>query len=267
MPRFTQGGAVALLALALAFAAGCGKGAEKLERAETFNWVAQPITFSPPPARWERQGDNSGGTLGVRFILRGGGGQVISVAAYRQLAERDRRKALERLLSRRDSLYRREFMHELSLARARTDDPLSEREAEAALAINTWLDRASADYLAESPGFVASDLESAVRAAASYQPTLQEILPRIRLRPERMQHPEWWRIGYERDTVVVDHPAFASDDTLIVDGRRLLYHQIFWVVNGCAFNATYQGKRENLATFHRVVESITFPGETDAAPK
>ena len=267
MPRFAPGGAVTLLALVLASAAGCGSAAEKLERAETFNWVAQPIAFSPPPARWERQGDNSGGMLGVRFILRGGGGQVISVAAHRLLAERNRRKALERLLSRRDSLSRREFLHELSLARARTDDPLSEREAEAALAINTWLDRASTDYLAESPGFVASDLEAAVRAAASYQPTLHEILPRIRLRPERMQHPEWWRIGYERDTMLVDHPAFASDDTLIADGRRLLYHQIFWVVNGCAFNATYQGRPENLATFHRVVESITFPEEMVAAPK
>jgi hypothetical protein len=266
MSRIAQGGAATLMTLALATGVGCGKGPEKLERAETFTWVAQPIAFSPPSARWERQGDNSGGTLGVRFILRGGG-QVLSVAAYRLFAERDRRLALERLLSRRDSLSRREFLYELSLARARNEDPLSEREAETAMAINTWLDRAMTDYLAESPGFVQSDLEGAVRAAAAYQPTLDELLPRIRLRPERMQEPARWRIGYERDTTLAGHPAFASDDTLITPERPLLFRQIFWVVNGCAFNATYQGMAENLETFHRVVDSIRFPDETDAPPR
>lgn len=265
MPRFAQGGVVTLMALASV--AGCGKEPEKLEPAETFTWVAQPITFSPPSGRWERQGENSGGMLGVRFILRGGGGQVISVAAYRLLSERNRREALEKLLSRRDSLSRPEFLHELSLARARTDNPVSEREAETAMSINTWLDRAMTDYLAESPGFVASDLEAAVQAATAYEPTLEELLPRIRLRPERMQEPERWRIGYERDTTLAGLPAFAGDDTLITPERPLLYHQVFWVVKGCAFNATYQGMPENLATFHRVVDSIVFPEEPDATPK
>ena len=41
--------------------------------------------------------------------------------------------------------------------------------------------------------------------------------------------------------------------------QTLLYHQVFWVVNGCAFEAIFQGKEENLETFHRVVDSIRFP--------
>jgi hypothetical protein len=205
--------------------------------------------------------------LGVRFILTGGGGQCISVAAYRLLAERDRREPIERLISRLDSLPRHEFLHQLSLARPRTDDPISEREAATARDINAALDRAMTDYLSENRTFVANDLDAALRAASSYQPTLEEILPLVRLRPEQKQEPERWRIGYERDTTLAGLPAFASDDTLFTPERPLLYREIFWVVKGCAFKATYQGTAENLGTFGRVVDSIRFPEETDAAPE
>jgi len=86
MSRFVHAGIVAVLILAPL--AGCGKGpAEQLGPPETFHWVSQPITFSPPSGKWERQGDNGGGMLGVRFILTGGGGQCISVLAQRQLAD------------------------------------------------------------------------------------------------------------------------------------------------------------------------------------
>lgn len=259
--------ATAMLAAALVSTAGCARGPAPLEPAETFTWVAQPIAFSPPPQGWERQGDNGGGTLGVRFILIGGGGQCISVAAYRLLAERDRREALEALLARRDSLSRHEFLRQLSLARARTENPISEREAASAQAINVALDRAMTDYLADSPGFVVSDLEAALAAAQAYQPTLGEILPHIRLRPERMQEPERWRIAYERDTMLAGHPAFASDDTLFTPERPLLYREIFWVVRGCAFKAGYQGTDENLETFARLVDSIRFPEDSSAATR
>lgn len=261
MSRFARWGAAPLVALLLSPATGCAPRPPRAERAETFHWVDQPITFSPPPGRWERQGENSGGMLGVRFILTGGGGQCVTVAAYRLFAERDRRKPLERLLARRDSLSRREFLDSLSLARARTDDPLSEREAETARRINDALDRAQQDYFGGSPGFVASDLENALRAASSYEPTLEELLPRIRLRPERMQEPWRWKIEYERDTTFAGRPAFASDDTLVTPERSLLYREIFWMVHGCAFKAVYQGTPQNLDTFYRMVESIQFPEE------
>ena len=78
--------AVAGLALAtmLAASTGCARRLEPLGREETFHWVEQPVAFSPPPARWYRQGDSDGRTVGVRFILTNGGGQVMSVAAWRR---------------------------------------------------------------------------------------------------------------------------------------------------------------------------------------
>lgn len=264
MPRFARVRLALLAAGALALGAGCAKGPEPLGAPETFHWVAQPITFAPPPARWERQGDNAGGTLGVRFILRGGGGQVMSVAAHRLLAERDRRAVLAHLVAHRDSMPLRALLDSIGLARARTDDPISEREAEAATRINAALSRAVSDYLAGSPGLGASDLDEALRASRDYEPTLPELLPRLRLVPARRQEPDRWRLGRERDTVLAGWPAFAGDDTLITPERPLLYHQVLWVVRGCAFEAIYQGTPENLATFQRVVDSIRFPEAADA---
>jgi hypothetical protein len=255
----------ASLLLLLIVAAGCGANGPGSEAAETFTWVRQPISFSPPSGPWERQGENGNGTLGVYFILRGGGGQCISVGAYRLLAERDRREALAKLISRRDSLSRREFLDYLSLVRARTDDPISDREAAAAQAINAALDRAMTAYLSGSNGFVAADLADALAAATTYEPTLPDVLPKIRLVPERKQEPSRWRIGYERDTTIAGLPAFASDDTLITPERPLLYRQIFWVVKGCAFHTTYQGTSENLETWHRLIDTIQFPESTRVA--
>lgn len=252
----------AALATALALLAGaCGR-APKPAPPETFHWVSQPIEFSPPPAGWIREGDNGGGQLGVRFVLRGGGGQCISVTAYSRLAERDRREVLARLIARRESLSVSDLAHEISLARARTDEPISDREAAAAAAINEALSRA-VDDASEHPAFVKGDLESALAAAEGYEPTLEEILPHVRLRPERMPHPEMWKIAYERDTTVAGVPAFATDDTLFTPERPLQYRELYFVSNGCAFRATYQGTDENFATFQRLLASIRFPGTLD----
>lgn len=259
MARLATRRGVALVLTMLALAAGCGQPTERLEPAETFNWVDQPITFSPPSEKWRREGDNGGGLLGVRFILTGGGGQCMSVYAHRLLAERGRREALARLIVRRDSLSRHELFRELSLARPRTEDPVSEQESAMARDVNAAIDRAMSDVAADQPGFVAADLDAALRAANAYEPTLEELLPRIRLRPGTMQEPDRWRIGYEHDTTLAGQRAFASEDTLITPERPLLYQEIFWVVNGCAFKAVYQGTEKNLATFARMVGSIRFP--------
>jgi hypothetical protein len=258
-----------LLVLAVSGCGGSGGGLRipaeaPLLPSETFRWCPQPISFSPPPSRWYRQGDGDAGMQGVRFILSNGGGQCISVLVHRVLAERDRKAALRRLIGRVDSLERHQLLRELSLVRPRTDDLISEREAYAARQIDEAIDRAVANVLADEPNFVASNLQSALHAASSYQMTLEEALPRLRLQPERKQEPFRWRIGYGRDTVIAGHPAFASDDTLITPERPLLYHEVLWVVNGYAFKAVYQGAPENLGTFHRVLDTVGFPPPSDA---
>src|SRR5262245_14321510 len=91
--------------------AGCGsvdaKRQVKLLPAERFDWVPEPIEFSPPPTAWYRDGENSGGLLGVRFILSNGGGQVMSVAAYRQWSEKLPKKEILDLLGDLDTTMQR----------------------------------------------------------------------------------------------------------------------------------------------------------------
>lgn len=251
-----------MVLFSLGMSAGCAQ--EHLAPRETFAWRAQPISFSPPPATWYREGETSGGLLGIRFVLKGGEGQCITVATHYWIADRDRRPAIERLIATWDAISDREFFHEVSLARARIEDPFSDLEMNAAFAVNEALNRAVQDYLSDRRALVRADLESALQAAQSYEPTLTEVLPRIRLRPDATSEPERWRIGYENDTTLAGHPAFASNDTLITPEGPLLYREVFWVVNHCAFKVTYQGKRAQLKTFNRLVASIQFPDSTHA---
>jgi len=260
---------ILLLATILPLATGCGRkdaaSQGPPQPLETFHWCGQPISFSPPPPVWYREGDNGGGMLGVRFVLSGGLGECISVLAYRQMAERNRGDALRRLLARRDSLSQNEFLREVSLARPPLDAGVSESESQAARAVNSALDQATEHYLSGSKEFVKMDLETAIESATSYKATLPELLNVMRLHPESMQEPERWKIGYEHDTTLAGLPAFMAEDTLITPDRPMLYQEVYWVVNGYAFKAVYQGTPPNLPAFRALVNTIQFPEETASA--
>jgi len=104
-----------------------------------------------------------------------------------------------------------------------------------------------------------------VRAATSFEPTLAELLPYIKWRPQRIVDPDRYRTLRERDTTLAGHPAYAVDDSFFTPERPLLYREVFWVVKGCAFKAVYQGTEQNLDTWVRVVDSIGFPEDSGVA--
>ena len=59
---------------------------------------------------------------------------------------------------------------------------------------------------------------------------------------------------------------YLSNDTLIAPEQKLLYRQVFWVVNGTGFQSIYQGRPENQQVWEAMVASVRFPkGELDAA--
>jgi hypothetical protein len=261
----------ALVLLALAFG-GCapssGRRHVQMLPPERFDWVAQPIEFSPPPARWYRDGAGGGGLLGVRFILSNGGGQVMSVAAYKQWSERLQRKEIVQFLADFDRMEgTREALNRLSLLRLQLVDPLTPDEARTAAAVNDAVDRAERDVLDEHRSFVRGDIEAALRAVDALQPALADLLPSMRLRPERQQHPEWWVLGFGRDSSIAGVPAYVSYDTLALPEQKLLYQQVFWVAGGNAFQAVYQGRPENQHVFEQMVESVRFPEKAAVASR
>jgi hypothetical protein len=238
----------------------------KLLPTERFDWVPEPIEFSPPPTAWYREGDNGGGLLGVRFILSNGGGQVMSVAAYRQWSEKLPKKAILELLGDLDSTTKRATLNDLGRLRVQVQDPLTEGETQAAYAVNAAVDRAQEDLLADRPSFVRSDIQGALDAIDAYRPSLAEFLPRMKLKPEDHQGIVRYTLGEGRDTVLAGLPAYASYDTLYAPEQKLLYRQVYWVVDGTAFQAIYQGRPENQPVFDAMVESIRFPEGAHATP-
>ncbi len=155
--------------------------------------------------------------------------------------------------------WERELYRGLSLLRVQIDDPLTPGEADAAAGLNAAVNRAESDVAGGHASFVKGDLEDALRAVDGYRPTLAELLPCLRLRPERMNEPARWILGSSHDTTLAGLPAFAGDDTLDAPEQRLLYRQVFWVVNGCAFQAIYQGRPESQHVFEQVLASVRFP--------
>jgi hypothetical protein len=258
----------AWLAIALsqpACSSGGSRKQVKLGPRERFDWVAQPVEFSPPPSEWRREGDNGGGLLGVRFILTGGGGQVMSVAAYRQWSEKLPRREIVKLLEELDSLHERQLPGRLSRLRVQLTDPLNADEERAASAVNAAVDRAQSDLQAGRLSFVRGDVQEALQAVDAFQPSLDEMLPRLRLRPEARQNPDWWVLGFGVDTTIAGVPAYVSNDTLRLPEQELLYRQVFWVVDGTAFQAVYQGRPEHQHVFEQMVESIHFPARDSHA--
>jgi hypothetical protein len=241
---------------------GGGGGVVKLGAPERFDWISQPIEFQPPPQKWYRDGDNSGGLLGVRFILSGGGGQVMSVAAYRRWHEKLPRKEILELLDDLDSLDRRSTLRALGRLRVQVTDPLTDGEVWAAEAVNAAVTRATDDLLQERTSFVRGDIQAALAAVDDYQPTLEQLLPRMRLQPEQLDEAGLvrWKLGFGVDTTIAGLPAHVSHDTLITpEQEKLVYQQVFWVVDGCAFQAVFQGRPENQHIFAQLVESVRFP--------
>lgn len=233
---------------------------------ERFDWVPEPIEFSPPPAAWRREGDNGAGLLGIRFILSNGGGQVMSVAAYRQWSEKLPRKEIAEVLADLDTSMQRATLNQLARLRVQVQQPLTDAETQAAHAVNAAVDRAQDDLLADRLSFVRGDIQGALDAIDAYKPSLAELLPHMRLDPARRQNPSWWVLGFGRDTVLAGLPAHVSNDTLLAPEQKLLYRQVYWVVDGTGFQAIYQGRPENQHVFEKMVESVRFP-ESDAAAR
>ena len=255
---------VALAGLACCLAlAGCAPANPvaqvRLLPPERFDWVPEPVEFSPPPGAWRREGDNGGGLLGVRFILQEGGGQVMSVAAYRQWSEKLPRKAILELLGDLDTSRTRATLNQLARLRVQVQEPLTEAETRTADAVNAAVDRAQEDLLAERLSFVRGDIQGALDAIDRYQPSLAQLLPAMRLKPEEHQEPARWVPGFGRDTVLGGLPAYISNDTLLAPEQKLLYRQVFWVVDGTAFQSVYQGRPENQHVWEAMVASVRFP--------
>lgn len=253
----TRYAACAVGALATLVVAGCGQPPPAPR--ETFNWGSQPISFSPPPSGWRREGELSGGLRGVRFIKERSVGEAIGVADYYRLGERDGRARLRELLAKFDRYDRRSFMRALQLVRYRTDEPVSPLEAEVAAAVNAALERASAANLKDDRERAGREVAAALAEADRLRFSLTDVIGVVIFRPERRQEPERYTLLGRRDATIAGQPAVLVDYTFDGPERRYSAREAYVVRNNHLFVATFIGLKENLELFDRVVASIEFP--------
>ncbi len=229
---------------------GC-KTEEPLLPAEVFHWSDRPLSFRPPPAGWRREGELSGGVRGVRFVKERGRGQAITVGELHRPGARDRAPAIAKLIGDLDSLDDRNFLRELQLARARTDEPYSETENAVAHDVNAALDRAMRAHLDGDPNATRQELEAALRAAKRFRLTLEDVVGP--LRKERFASTS------ERKLTIGGEPAVAFEWTMQHDGRTFHRREAYVMHRNHVFTAHFIGLDESIALFDRVVESIEFP--------
>jgi hypothetical protein len=251
----------ARIALALAVVsalAGCARE-RPLPPAETFDWCGKAVSFPPPPEGWRREGTNDGGWKGVYFVLTGSVGERIGVADHRLIAERDRRGPLRKLLADLEPLDRRDAVRAISIARWRTDDPLSDLEAAIVRDGNVALDRAMTAVLQDDRRSARYELEDAIRHADRMELRLEDVIPRVKFRAEGHTVPGTWTVTAERDTFVAGVPALMVDYTWQSPER--LYHgrEFYFVSDHHVFMANFHGLEEHLGLFGRIVSAIALP--------
>ncbi len=260
---------LALLSVALLLGLAACSATPKKEIAlgppEAFHWAEQPISFSPPPTSWRREGYNQGGLLGVRFIKTGSVGEGITLAVYYLLSDRDRRAELQELLDRFDSMSDRELRRALELAPSRTDAPFSPLEVQVATAVNQAVSRASLAQIQGDRATAKSEIRDALEKARRLRFTLADAIDSVVFRPERHSEPDRFRVTSRRDTTVSGVEAvmvsyeFQSLER-VYQGREYYFRQ-----DNHLFTARYIGLKENLGLFDRVVSTVTFPPRTAAA--
>jgi hypothetical protein len=247
-----------IVALALMVLQGCGRGTATAPR-ETFNWTDRPVSLEPPDAAWRREGDNSAGVLGARFVKERSVGEAISVGEWTRLAKHQRRAELQTLLDRVDTIDRRDFPNAASRARMRTDDPFTDDEAQIAATVNGHIDTAVSAFLNGDRDEAKLALGAAIEAADKLHYTLPEVIDLVEFKPERRQDPSLYQVTGRRDAVVAGEPAVVVDYTVTTRERVFAAREVYLVHDSRLYVATFIGLEANLALFDRVVGSLQFP--------
>ena len=237
-----------------------------LPEPETFVWDDQPISFSPPPAGWERQREQSGGLMGARFVKLRSVGERIHIAEHTSVGRRDRCSELEAILSDLDELDQRQFTIRLQRARPYLSDPINDSEVDYFDAANERLDDARTAFREEDMIGVRREIGGAIDDLAWVEFELEEVVDRVIFEPEDLDSLGRVEILGTRAGEVDDEPSLTLDYLFHSFDRDRTYHgrEVYVEYNNRLFVASFMGLEENLRLFDAIVDTITFPeGECD----
>ena len=249
------------LLIAAALVASCSKTAPtpKLAPAETFNFAAQPVVFSPPPKPWEAEGQTSGGLNGVRYVKRGSVGEAIGVADWIDVSRRLRRAEIAAVLEQNSSRENWGFDRALRKAWPRLDNPYSALESEVARDVTAALHRAQAAQDRNDHATVRAELQTALAASERLHFTFDEVIERALFDPAKTADPGRYRFVGRRDLQIAGAPAVAIDYVIALPEGERFIRKVYTMANDHLFVADFIGLKESLAAFDAVVATLSFP--------
>jgi hypothetical protein len=171
---------------------GCSKPTTTtttLPAPEAFNFAAQPIVFSPPPAGWEPEPELSGGIRGTRYVKRNSVGEAITIGNYHDVSNRLRQTETAALLAVNSDYASREFDHALRAAWPATENPYSDLESEVAAKVNAALSRAAQARKQRDYETMRRELLSAQEQAGRLHFRFEDVIERALFRPENTSDP------------------------------------------------------------------------------
>ena len=249
-----------IVVLVAGLAVACGKPTTAPPQPpQTFNFAAQPVAFSPPPAPWEAEGEQSGGIRGVRYVKRQSVGEAIGVGNYYDVSRRLRHDEIARLRTVNIDYESAEFDHAVRQAWCYTDKPYTDLETEVATDVNAALNRAVQARTARDYETVRAELLIAQQAADRLHFAFDDVIERAMFRPDNSNDPSRYQYVGRRDITIAGEPALVLDYTLeLREGRRYL-RKAYVMYNVHLFVADFIGLEGSLGVFDKVVASLSFP--------
>jgi len=257
---------VALAALAIALATGCGSKPaashvpSNFGPPETFHWVDQPIAFATPPPIWRRDSYGNGARRGIWFVKERSGGEAILVAEVDLFVRRDRSGALREILDQLDAYDDHSLRRALTLAHWRTDMPMVGNEPQVAAAVNVAVDRAVTGMTEQDRSEVRSALMEASDATKRLQVRLDDVLGSPAFERESHANAANYEVLARERITVGGEPAERVDYTWHFDGKAIPLREVHVMHGNQMFVASIQGHdKRDVGVFDRLVETITFP--------
>jgi len=227
---------------------------------EVFIWTTgQPISFSPPPEKWNRSRYQNGGAEGADYVLAGSKGEQIFVAERFFLGRRDRCATLKEILENMQNYDRTGFRRAIGKARLHDRDPFNDHERHTVEVVNDILDRAAKAFSPAETTTARLDLEWALEQAVTIRYAVEETVDEILFTRERNPvYPEL-KVNEPVPGEEAGERALVVGFTFQGHGTPMVGRRVYLVKNNRMFEFGFQGLQGNLALFEKVLESVTFP--------
>lgn len=235
---------------------------EMLEAPEVFVWDDQPIEFSPPPTRWERQKQTSGGRLGIRFVLYEDGGQSMDVGEFTAVGQLDHCSELEALAAELEQSNARTFARALQRARPHRPGTFSNASlVEGFDAAQRSLDGSRLAYQQGDIESARNGIEAALWNLESVSLPLDDIAPQAFFDPSGYEQIGRIETDPPTESEVAGRPAFRIRYRLWPYDREGVTHGIidYAAHNNRLFVFQFQGSEDRIPLFEALLETVSFP--------